>query len=587
MHYSDLADIYETLEKTTKRLEKTLYLSEFLKTIKDDEIEIIILLLQGRVFPEWDERKLGIAEKLVIKAVNIATGISTENIEKEWKKTGDLGLTTENMIAKKKQHSLFSQDITVKKVFSNLQKLADLTGAGTVDNKVQLIAELLTSATPKEAKYIIRTLLEDLRIGLGEGTIRDAIVWAYFGKELEIIYDKSKNELIIPDDDREKYNQYTTNIQEAIDSCNDFSKIIIHAKKGIKELEKINLEIGKPLKVMLAQKVENMQEGFEKVGVPAELEYKYDGFRMQIHKKDNKVTIFTRRLENVTNQFPEVVEIVKKNIHSNNFIIDCEAVGYDHKTKKYLPFQNISQRIKRKYEIEDIAKKMPVELNIFDILVNEGKSVIKEPLKKRREIIEKIIKPENQKIRASIILVTSDEKEAEKFYRQSLNAGNEGIMLKNLDGIYKPGSRVGFMVKLKPVMETLDLVVVGAEWGTGKRSGWLTSFTLACRKEDEYLEIGKVGTGFKELEQEEESTGTFQQMTDLLKPLIKTEKGRDVTIKPNLVIEVKYEEIQKSPSYGSGYALRFPRLVRIRDDRSPSECSTLNEVKELFDNQKK
>ncbi|MEM4260180.1 MAG: ATP-dependent DNA ligase [Candidatus Woesearchaeota archaeon] len=587
MNYSSLAGIYEKLEKTSKRLEKILILSEFLKKIKEDELEQVILLLQGKVFPEWDERKLGIAEKIVIKAINIATGISTENIEKEWKKTGDLGLTTENMIINKKQHSLFSQYITVKKVVSNLEKLAGLSGSGALDNKVQLIAELLTSATPKEAKYIVRTLLEDLRVGLGEGTIRDAIVWAFFGKELNITYDKNENELLISNDDREKYNSYILKVQEVIDISNDFSKVISKAKKGLKELEKLNIEIGKPVKVMLAQKVQNLKEGFERVGKPADLEYKYDGFRMQIHNKDGKITIFTRRLENVTLQFPEVIEIIKKNVQSNNFIIDCEAVGYDVKTKKYLPFQNISQRIKRKYKIDDMAKKYPVELNIFDILVNEGKTLIKVPFKKRREIIEKIVKPENLKIRLAENMITSDEKDGEKFYKKSLEAGNEGIILKKLDGIYKPGSRVGFMVKLKPVMETLDLVVVGAEWGTGKRSGWLTSFTLACRKDDEFIEIGKVGTGFKELEHEGGGGFTFQQMTDLLKPLIIKEKGREVDIKPGLVIEVKYEEIQKSPSYSSGYALRFPRLVRIREDRSPNECSSISEVIDLFNKQKK
>ena len=306
----------------------------------------------------------------------------------------------------------------------------------------------------------------------------------------------------------------------------------------------------------------------------------------QIHKKDNEIKIFTRRLDDVTKQFPEVVDYVAKHVKGNNFILDSEAVGFDPKTGKYLPFQSISQRIKRKYDIEQMSKKFPVELNVFDVVSFEGRNLLKEPFRKRREILEKNIRPAEKKIVLAKQLVTDDVKKAQKFYDESLKMGEEGVMAKNLDGIYKPGSRVGYGVKVKPVMETLDLVIVGAEWGSGKRSGWLSSFSLACRDADtgEFLEIGKVGTGIKELE----GIGvTFEQLTELIKPLVTEEKGRIVKIKPKIVVEIKYGEIQKSPTYGSGFALRFPRLMKLRDDKGADEASELEYVEELYYGQKR
>ena len=365
---------------------------------------------------------------------------------------------------------------------------------------------------------------------------------------------------------------------------NDFSSVAEAAKQGLKHLEDMEIAMFRPLKVMLALKVKDVKEGFERCGEKVDIEYKLDGFRIQAHKKANKVKLFTRRLEEVTDQFPEVVDYVKNHVKAESCILDSEAAGFDPKTGKYLPFQNISQRIKRKYDIEEMSKKFPVELNVFDILYYDGKALIKEDFIKRREIIEKIIQQKQKKIVVVKNLITSDEKEVEKFYKASLDAGNEGIMFKKLDSPYKPGARVGHMNKMKPTMETLDLVIVGAEWGTGKRANWLSSFTLACIDEDgNFLEIGKMGTGIKEKEEEGIS---FNQLTEELKPLIKSEKGREVTIKPKIVIEVSYEEIQKSPTYSSGYALRFPRLKNLRTDRDPSGASTIALVEDFYYGQK-
>ena len=305
---------------------------------------------------------------------------------------------------------------------------------------------------------------------------------------------------------------------------------------------------------------------------------------MQIHKTNGKITLFTRRLENVTEQFPDVVEMVKKHVGAGRFIMDSEVAGIDKKTKKYLAFQSISQRIKRKYDIHELAEKFPVEVNVFAIINYDGKSLLKPPFEERREILENIVDSLPLAFKLSEKILVKSEAEADAFYKKSLLSGNEGIMLKNLHSVYKPGSRVGFGVKVKPTMDTLEVVITGAEWGEGKRGKWLASFMIGVRNEDdEIVEIGRVGTGIKEKEEEGLS---FGQLTKLLLPDITEEKGREVKVKPKIVIEVNYEEIQKSPTYSSGYALRFPRLVRMREDRGINDINTLADVQELAEGQR-
>ena len=636
MDYSILVDYYERLESTTKRLEKTYLLYKFLKLVPEEELESATLLVQGRVFPAWDYREIGVAAKLVIKAIAIATGYSTSVIEDKWRDLGDLGVVAEELIRKKKQVTLFSQSLTLKKVFDNLQKLASLEGEKSVDLKLRTIAELLTSAKAKEAKYIIRTILSELRVGIGEGTLRDAIAWAFFpkvvgiffkcphcgswipkstkcpecGKELSLSFKteiqnfneentlrinslediKNKEikdyDFILANDERtarEVYNFIIEKVQEAYDLLTDFSLVVKEASKGILALENISLEPGRPVKVMLAIKVKTIKEGFETVGKPAQLEFKYDGFRVHIHKKNNKIRIFTRRLEDVTHQFPDIIEAVK-NVNADSFIIDGEAVGINKKTGKYMPFQAISQRIKRKYNIREMASELPVEVKVFDILYYNGKSLLKTPFEERRSIIESIIKEEKGKIVLARKKITGDEEEAKKFFDESIRAGNEGLMFKNLKAPYKPGARVGYMVKYKQVMENLDLVIIGAEWGEGKRANWLSSYYIACKDENNnLLEIGKVATGLKEKPEEGLS---FEELTNMLKPLIIEEKGRLVRVKPQVVVEVAYEEIQKSPEYNSGFALRFPRIIRLRPDKPIEEISDIKRIKELYEEQR-
>jgi len=556
MLYSELAAVYEQLEATSKRLEKRDIFARLLKKASESDLDHLLYLIQGRVFPRWDERKTGMSSQLLLKAIALSTGNSTEQITKIWRKVGDLGKVTEQLTKGKKQRTIFeTKKLDVKKVFDNIRAMSELTGAGTVNKKVNLAAELLTSASPLEARYIVRTVLEELRIGVAEGVIRESIAVAY---DVDV-------------DDVEK----------AFSKIVDYAEVAKKAKK--KELSKIGMGIGRPVEVMLAIKAETIEEAFEVLGKPAVFEYKLDGFRVQAHKVDGKISLFTRRMEDVTKQFPDVVSLIEKNVKGDSFIVDNEIVGYNQKTKRYLPFQKISQRIKRKHDIEKMAKDFPVEINVFDVLYHDGKSIEGKPLTERRDLLEKIIKPIKWKIVLTKKIITSSEEEATKFYKESLKAGNEGVMIKKIDGPYIPGRHVGGWIKFKPVMETLDLVIVGAEWGEGKRATWLSSFDLACQDKGKFLELGKVGTGIKE-----KGEGvTFKQLTKELKPNVIQTKGKHVLVKPNLVVEVAYEEIQKSPTYNSGLALRFPRILRIRYDRTPSGCDNIERVKNLFEKQRK
>jgi DNA ligase-1 len=586
MEYRELVDLYENMSSTTKRLLKTYYLSEFLKKADIGDLSTLIKLIRGKVFDDNEEEKLGISSRLILKAIGVSTGMTQNEIENEWKNTGDLGLVAENLIKNKKQATLFSQDLTIKKVYGNIRKLPSIEGTGSVDTKIKLISKLLTSAKPEEAKYIVRTVLEEMRMGIGDGSIRDAFLWNWFKDELKISYDEEANNIVFDESKRETYNEYNGLIQRAFDITNDFSRVAKLCKEGVESLRKIELEVGSPIKVMLCQKVSDIKEGFEKLGKPAQVEFKYDGFRMQIHKTKDEINLYTRRLDNVTKQFPEVIDYLRKHVAGDDYIIDCEAVGYDEKTGKYMPFQHISQRIKRKHNIEELSKKLPVELNIFDVLFHNGKSYIHIPLNERMKKLKEMIDVVPKKIRMATLLVTSNEEEAQNFYQSALDAGEEGVIMKKLDGPYKPGNRTGGWVKIKPVMEALDVIITGAEWGEGKRSSWLTSFNISIINDfGEFLEIGKVGTGIKEVEGDE-STVTFDKITEMLKPLIAEENGKEVIIRPHVVIEVNYEEIQKSNTYSSGYALRFPRFMRLRDDKSPDDASTSEMVEEFYYSQK-
>ena len=552
MRYYELIRVYNEIRSKSGRLDKVEIISKFIKNLKDDELKEIIYLLQGKVFADNDSRKTGVNEKIVIKALSIISGENEKEIENIWSKKGDLGEISEELINKKKQSALFEKKLDVEKVVNNIKKLSESIGDGAVNRKLQLINELLSNCNGEEAKYITRTLLENMRIGIQDGVIRDSIAQA-FDKKVE-------------------------DIQKANDLLNDYGEVAIKAKNN--DLENVDLKIGKPVKVMLAVIFTSVEESFEALGEKVQVEEKLDGFRVIIHK-DKNVKLFTRNLEDVTNQFPDVVGVIK-DIKEDKFILDSEVVGYDKKTGKYLPFQNISIRIKRKYDIEKMQEEYPVEINVFDILYYK-KNLMDTKLKERREVLEKIIKEKKGKIKLTKKIISDNKKEIEKFFENALKNGREGIMVKNLDSLYKPGRYVNGWGKLKKILEPLDLVIVKAEYGTGKRAGSLTSFTLSCKDKDNYLEVGKVSTGVKEKDDEL----TYAELTKLLKPLIIREHEKMIDVKPKIILEIGYEEIQKSSAYTSGYALRFPRVLRLRNDKDLNEINTIKDVEKIYNSQTK
>jgi DNA ligase 1 len=557
MQYNEFVKVYEALDSTTKRLEKTEILAKFLKRL--EKHEEWSYLLSGRVFPDYDEREFGISTQLVIKAIAKASGVAAEKIINKFRKQGDLGDIAEELIGKKKQSTLFIKKLETEKVFINLQKLVGIEGKGAVDKKLNFVLELLTAATGKEAKYIVRTLLNDLRIGVADGTLRDSLVVAYFGEN-----SKEDSELV----------------ESAYDKVNDFAEILRLIRKGRKVLEKVEVIPGRPIKVMLPIKVTELEEAFRICGKPLAVEHKYDGFRVLINYDGKDFKLFTRRLDNVTNQFPDVVQNVKKYVKGKSYVLDSEVVGYDPKKKKFKPFESISQRIKRKYDIDKLVKTLPVEVNVFDVIYFNGKSVIDEPFHKRRKIIEKVVKETPWKIKLSKQFVTDNEKEVTKFYKDALKIGEEGIMMKKLDSPYRPGRRIGYMVKMKPEAADLDLVIVGAEYGTGKRSGGLTSFIVACTDGESgknFLEVGKVSSGLKEKENAEGTT--YAEMDKLLQPLIIKETKEGVVVKPKVVVSVSYQNIQHSPKYNSGFAMRFPHITHYRPERGIHDIATLKDIK--------
>jgi len=562
MKYSVLAEVYEKLENTSGKLEKTHIIANLLKEASKELLSKVVLLLNGSVFPSWSEEELGVANQLMIKSIAKAYGISEKEIVKSFKKTGDLGLVVEILSKSKKQTTLGVKELSMEKVFENLQLIAKQTGGGSQDRKMNLIAELLAQAKSKESKYVVRTALGELRIGVAEGIIRNAIAEA-FGVSSAIVE-----------------NAWFLNP--------DYGEIAKIAKgRGEKGLESVKIEIGRPIMVLLAEKAPSLEDAvnsFEKVA----LEYKYDGARMIVNKKDDRIWIFTRRLENITKAFPDVVEMCKNSLKVKECIVDGEGLAIDKKTGKPLPFQMLSQRIKRKYDIGETAKGIPIELNLFDIIYLNGKTLFDLTLRERRDLLTKTVKEIPGKIQLAKQIMTKDLKKAEKFYKEALEAGHEGLIVKNLEAKYHPGRRVaGGWLKVKPVLESLDLVIKGAIWGTGKRAGWLGSYILACRDPNtgDFLECGMMGTGVKEKKTALDDI-TFKDLTNILKPYIEFEKGNEVKIKPKVVIEVAYEEIQKSPTYSSGYALRFPRLLRVRWDKGPEEADDLERLEKIFKIQK-
>jgi DNA ligase-1 len=565
MRYSTLAEAFEKLEKTSAYLEKNDIIADLLKKTPVEEMERVVLLLLGKTYPAYVSKETGVGLQQLKKAVALASGYSISEVDKMMKQVGDLGEVARQLLGKKKQVTLFAEPLTVKKVFENIKMLPDITGEGSVDRKVSAIAELLSSSTPLEAKYVTRTVLGDLRIGVAEGRLRDAIATAF---------------AVSPDV-----------VEHAYMLTTDYAIVAKAAaagrEKGLKEL---GLEVGHPVNPMLAQRAESLDEIMERMGGKAAFEIKLDGIRIQAHKDGDKVTLFTRRMEDYTNMFPDLVEPLRQALKPKRAIVDGELVAMDKRTNKPMPFQEVLKR-RRKYEIKEAIEQIPVEIHLFDVLMTDGRSLLDEPYTRRRAELERIVKPMPGKVMVVEQIISDNPEEITAFMNKSLAMGHEGLLAKDLKANYRAGRREFVWLKLKPTLETLDLVVVGGLYGKGKRAGYFGSYILAARDEDDgrFKTVTKCGSGYTD-EDLKELTKMFKKI-QIEKPHedVDIEIECDAYFQPKVVFEVLFEEVQISPElkHTGRYGLRFPRYVRIREDRRPEEINTVQEIAEIYEMQER
>ena len=543
--FLSFAELCQRVEGVSGSLEKIDLAAAFLKELNDDELAVASGFIMGDLFPPNLDLVMGVGPSILYEAMARACGCSIEKISDMLRATGDPGLVASAAVEKKKPigFAAFVEDepLSIEEVYQRFLAVARASGKGSQDTRIKNLQYLFSKATPLEAQYIARLAIEDMRIGIGEGGIRDAIARAF--------------------------SRDAADVERAYNLTNDIGLVAVNARKGT--LSDLNVLINHPIKMMLAQLGEGIPASMQELGSAA-VEWKYDGARVQIHKDGKRVRIFSRRLEDVTRSLPEIVRLAQE-VRADKAILDGEAVAIG-KDSRPLAFQEILKRFRRKYNVEKQAKETPLRLFLFDLIYLDGKSTVDLPLARRRELLEGIVDP-------SILagqVVTESVQKAEEIYRQALETGHEGLILKNPLSLYSPGKRGKNWLKIKPVMETLDLAVIGAKWGEGRRASFLGSYRLACLDEatGKLLDIGWVATGLTD--------EALAELTEMFRELILVQKGMEVELKPAVIFEVAYEEIQKSQSYSSGYALRFPRLVRVRDDKSLEEADSLERVESLY-----
>lgn len=606
MKFNLVAEYFDRIEKVSSRLEMTNLLAELFKQTTPENVKEVVYLSQGKLAPNYESIESGMGEKLLMDSIAKASGFTRNEIEKEFKEKGDLGLVAEEIIKKKKQSSLFQQELTVGKVYKNLIKIARVEGSGSQEMKLKLMAELLNSSSGTEAKYIARIPLENLRLGIGDPTIMDAFALNLVeeGKKDKKLVKKIEKEKKIKEKDwEEELNRrmkvvLRERIEEKYNIHSDLGEIGRRLKeKGLKGLEKISIEAGIPIRPTLAERLSTAEEIVKKIGKCA-VEAKYDGFRLQVNKDGSKINLFSRQSENVTHMFPEIVEGVKKQLKAKSAIIEGEALAVNEDTGEFFPFQVTIQR-KRKYGIGEKAKEFPLKLFVFDVMMLNGRNLMNEVFSKRRKLLEKIIK-KGEALELTESIITANPKEINSFFEKSIERGLEGIIAKDLNARYIAGARKFSWIKLKrsykgELSDTVDAVIIGYYKGRGKRVKFGLGALLTGvynEKNDEFRSIAKIGTGMSE-EKLKELEGILSKIKSSKKPVrVNSELKPDYWVEPKYVIEVRADEITKSPIHtagkkkGEGYALRFPRMISLRSDRKAEEATTEREIIKMYESQK-
>lgn len=589
MTFKKLVNYFSQLEKTTSRNRITEILAELLEQADQNEIDKICYLSLGRLGPLYAGVEFNLAEKMMLRVISQAYGIAEEKVKQEYKQIGDLGEVAEKFDKREK-----SKPLTVNQVYQRLEEIAQDSGEGSVERKISNLAKLLDDLYRESAKFIVRIPLGKLRLGFSDLTLLDALSWMVTG-------DKSKRQ----------------EIEEAYNNRADVGQIAQIIKgRGLKGLRGIKVSLGVPIMPALCQRLPTVEEMVEKLGKMA-VEPKYDGTRLQIHFSKKKkweqredqlafafqpkgfVRTFTRNLENTTNMFPDLVKAVFKEVKAQEAILDCEAIGFNPKTGKFLPFQETMKR-KRKYGIGKKAKEIPLKFFCFDILYKDGRDLLRMPFSQRREILEKTVSPKNKTLVLSPQILTDSPQELRRYHDEQVKKGLEGVVVKKWKAAYDPGRRGYTWVKFKQekgkkgggLADTLDCVVMGYYKGRGRRASFgIGAFLVGVRKseeEDQFLTISKIGTGLSDEQWQEmkKRSRKWEAKNQPKQYLVDKNLMPDIWLSVGIVVEIEADNITKSPTHSAKYALRFPRLVQFRDDKSPQEATSLKEAEKLYHLQK-
>ncbi|MBI3841955.1 MAG: ATP-dependent DNA ligase [Thaumarchaeota archaeon] len=580
MKFSLVAGTLKIMESTTKRLELTSHLVDLFKKTPSEIIANVVYLLQGKLRPDHEGVELGVAEKIAIRAISKSAGVPVKKIEHEYHEGGDLGQAASKVLEEKTQTTFLTQTITVERVYDTLYKIAELKGARSQDMKMKYISSLLNDASPSEAGFILKIITGSLRLGIADYTIMDALAIAFTGSK----------------ENREA-------LEKAYNVSSDLGKVAAAvAKDGINAIKNFKVSVFSPVRPMLAERVKSAEEAREKMGSEFAAEYKLDGERVQLHILGEKIVLYSRSLENITNYYPDIVEKISKSLNAKQLILEAEAVAVNEDTGEFLAFQELMHR-RRKYGIHKAVSQYPITVNFFDVMYVDGKSCLDLAYKERRKLLENIIREDSfAKLMPMTIVKTNNE--VEDVLENAINTGCEGLMLKQLDLPYRAGARGSNWLKLKreyrnELGDSLDLVVIGAFFGRGRRTGRYGALLLATYDDqtDTFPSICKVGTGFTD----ENLDQFYQILSDKItlkkNPRINSGLEADVWFEPELVIEILASEITLSPIHktaidvirkGSGLALRFPKFTgRIRFEKTPENATTDQEIISLYNGQKR
>jgi len=567
------------MEQTSSRLALTDYLVSLLKITPSDIIDKVIYLIQGKLYPDYEGIELGLAGKMAIRILAYSSGLSIAAVEEIYRKTGDLGDTASEVMKSKNQTTLFADKMTVERVYLTLDKIARTVGSGSQEVKLRLVSSLLSDATSRESRYIMKFIMGTLRLGIADYTVMDALALAFTG-------DKSNRKIL----------------ENAYNVSSDLGTVAkLLATKGLESLRSLQITLYKPIRPMLAERVRTAEEALERMDGRAAVEYKLDGERIQVHKGKGKVELFSRRLEKITDHYPDVAEAIKS-INTEEAILEAEVVAINPLTDEFLPFQELMHR-RRKYDIKETMENYPVVMNFFDVLYMDGDDKTSLTYLQRRKLIKKIIQgSRNEKIRLVPQIIVEKSEQIDKFMASAIENGCEGLMIKQLKSTYRAGNREFAWVKLKreyrsDLADTLDLVIVGALYGRGRRVGKYGALLLAAydSKSDMFRSTCKVGAGFTDQHLEQFFDNLETHLITHRHARVDTGMEMDVWFEPKIVIEVIASEITLSPSHtaainsirqGFGLALRFPKFTgKIRYDKKPEDATDVEELVSMYKQQ--